>query len=149
MQHNQRCYNKSVIPLKSILIGNGYVSPLDTAYGYYEMLCTTKPGVAQPVFNHSRCQVIADALPRCQNVYEACYRYPEVCKTTDEACGVIGQLFHNESHAGGRDPFDSKIRNMRDVLRTYALADPKLLQSHAPARSNTSATLLHWILHDT
>lgn len=116
VQRNQRRYDKPMIPLKSVLIGNGYVSPLDTAYGYYETLCTTKPGVAQPVFNHTRCQIIADALPRCQNAYEACYRYPDVCKATDESCGVIGQLFHNESHAGGRDPFDSKIRSMRYVL---------------------------------
>lgn len=64
----------SEIPLRSILIGNGYVSPLDTLYGYYETLCTTKPGVDEPVFNQTRCQVISEK--------------------------------HNESHAGGRDPFD-------------------------------------------
>lgn len=99
------------IPLNSILIGNGYVSPLDTTYGYYETLCTTKPGVAEPVFNHTRCQIIADTLPRCLYVYEACYRYPDkdLCKATDQVCGTIKELFHNESHAGGRDPFDSKL----------------------------------------
>lgn len=99
------------IPLKSILIGNGYVSPLDTTYGYYETLCTTKPGVAEPVFNHTRCQIIADTLPRCLYVYEACYQYPDkdLCKATDQVCETIKELFHNESHAGGRDPFDSKL----------------------------------------
>ena len=95
--------------MKSILIGNGYVSPLDTTYGYYETLCTTKPGVAKPVFNQTRCQIIAEALPRCIYVYEACYRYPDevLCKATDQVCEPIRQLFHNESYAGGRDPFDS------------------------------------------
>lgn len=104
-------HGKPTVPLKSILIGNGYVSPLDTAYGYYETLCTTKPGVDEPVFNHTRCQIIAESLPRCLYVYEACYRYPDeiLCRTTDQACGVIGALFHSESHAGGRDPFDSMI----------------------------------------
>lgn len=121
MQRNQRRNDGAAIPLESILIGNGYVSPLDTAYGYYETLCTTNPGVAQPVFNHSRCQIISDALPRCQSAYEACYQYPEVCKAADDACGVIGQLFHNESHAGGRDPFDSEESPY--IQRTHSLVD--------------------------
>jgi len=53
---------------------------------------------------------MADTLPRCLYVYEACYRYPDkdLCKATDQVCGTIKELFHNESHAGGRDPFDSK-----------------------------------------
>jgi cathepsin A (carboxypeptidase C) len=98
------------IPLQSILIGNGYVSPLDTLYGYYETLCTTKPGVDEPVFNQTRCQIISENLPRCISIYEVCYRYPVeiLCKATDAVCGVIKELYHNESHAGGRDPFDSK-----------------------------------------
>ena len=110
LQQN-RDHGKPTVPLKSILIGNGYVSPLDTAYGYYETLCTTKPGVNEPVFNHTRCQIIAESLPRCLYVYEACYRYPDeiLCRTTHQACGMIGALFHGESHAGGRDPFDSMI----------------------------------------
>jgi cathepsin A (carboxypeptidase C) len=91
-----------------MLIGNGYVSPLDTLYGYYETLCTTKPGVDEPVFNHTRCQIISENLPRCISIYEVCYRYPDevLCKATDAVCGVIKELYHNESHAGGRDPFD-------------------------------------------
>lgn len=121
MQRNQRRNDGAAIPLESILIGNGYVSPLDTAYGYYETLCTTNPGVAQPVFNHSRCQIISNALPRCQSAYEACSQYPEVCKAADDACGVIGQLFHNESHAGGRDPFDSEESPY--IQRTHSLVD--------------------------
>ncbi|KAH3019699.1 hypothetical protein KXW60_006067 [Aspergillus fumigatus] len=98
----------SEIPLRSILIGNGYVSPLDTLYGYYETLCTTKPGVDEPVFNQTRCQIISEKLPRCISIYEVCYRYPDelLCKAASEVCGVIKELYHNESHAGGRDPFD-------------------------------------------
>lgn len=29
-------------------------------------------------------------------------------QAASEVCGVIKELYHNESHAGGRDPFDSK-----------------------------------------
>ncbi|EAW21345.1 putative carboxypeptidase Y [Aspergillus fischeri NRRL 181] len=96
------------ISLRSILIGNGYVSPLDTLYGYYETLCTTKPGVDEPVFNQTRCQIISEKLPRCISIYEVCYRHPDevLCKAADAVCGVIKELYHNESHAGGRDPFD-------------------------------------------
>ncbi|EAW09791.1 putative carboxypeptidase Y [Aspergillus clavatus NRRL 1] len=96
------------IPLQSILIGNGYVSPMDTLYGYYETLCTTKPGVDAPVLNRTRCGIISENLPRCLNIYEVCYQHPEkvVCEATDVVCGVIKELYHNESYAGGRDPFD-------------------------------------------
>lgn len=100
------------INLRSLLIGNGLVSPLDTTFGYYETLCTTKPGVTEPVFNETRCEMIAEALPRCVYVHEACYLYPDerLCKAADTVCsGTIRALFDNEAAvAGGRDPFDSK-----------------------------------------
>ncbi|OJJ39353.1 hypothetical protein ASPWEDRAFT_37124 [Aspergillus wentii DTO 134E9] len=108
LRQNQMHPQRPNIDLKSILIGNGFVSPMDTTFGYYETLCTTKPGIDEPVFNKTRCQIMAEALPRCLYVYEACYRSPDeaLCKATDEVCGVIRQLYHDESFAGGRDPFD-------------------------------------------
>lgn len=56
------------INLKSVLIGNGMVSPSDRAFGYWETLCTIKPGVEKPVFNQTRCDIIAENIPRCTEV---------------------------------------------------------------------------------
>ncbi|KAJ9145097.1 Carboxypeptidase [Pleurostoma richardsiae] len=98
-----------LIQLESVLIGDGFVSPLDTTYGYYETLCTTKPGVAEPIFNATRCALIAEALPRCEYLHEACYAYPDdiLCHAADSFCsGQIRALFDGETGAGGRDPFD-------------------------------------------
>lgn len=105
------------------MIGNGYVSPLDTTYGYYETLCTTKPGVEEPVFNQTRCHIIAESLPQCIYVYEACYQYPDevLCKATDQVCEPIRQLFHNESYAGGRDPFDSMSVHLEFYTHTWLI----------------------------
>ncbi|KAJ4212741.1 hypothetical protein NW759_011381 [Fusarium solani] len=97
------------IPLKSVMIGDGFVSPLDTTYGYYDTLCTTKPGVDTPIFNETRCTQIREALPRCVSLHESCYQNPDpiLCHAADSFCsGQIRALFDSETGEGGRDPFD-------------------------------------------
>ncbi|TVY78363.1 Carboxypeptidase Y-like protein, partial [Lachnellula suecica] len=97
------------VPLKSVAIGNGYVSPLDTAYGYWETLCTTNPGVKEPVFNETRCDIMATNLPRCLSVAQTCYENPDpaICQAASSVCweGVI-KYYDGESYAGGRNRFD-------------------------------------------
>ncbi|TDZ32694.1 Carboxypeptidase Y-like protein [Colletotrichum spinosum] len=97
------------VPLSSIMIGNGFVSPADTDWGYYDTLCTTKPGVEKPVFNETRCALIADALPRCAYLQEACYKYPDpiICEAATAFCYErIDALYYSEVKQGGRNPFD-------------------------------------------
>ncbi len=97
------------VRLKSILVGNGYFSPLYTAYGYWETLCTTNPGVAEPVFNVTRCDIMAANLPRCQKLRRICYSNPDpaICAAAEEFCwdGVVVH-YDGESYAGGRNRFD-------------------------------------------
>ena len=91
-------------------IGNGYVSPLDTTFGYWETLCTTNPGVKEPVFNETRCEIMATNLPRCLEVAKVCYDHPDpaICAAASTVCmtGVIN-FYDGESYAGGRNRFDS------------------------------------------
>ncbi|OHW93643.1 serine carboxypeptidase [Colletotrichum incanum] len=97
------------VPLASVLIGNGYVSPADTTWGFYETLCTTKPGVPEPVFNSSSCAKIAAALPRCMYLQEACYKYPDtiICGAAGGFCFEnIDLLYYQDVKTGGRNPFD-------------------------------------------
>lgn len=100
------------VPLKSLMIGNGYVSPLDTAYGYWETLCTTNPGVKKPVFNETRCDIIAANVPRCLDVAKTCYERPDpaICNAASKVCedGVIS-FYEGESYPGGRNPYDSTL----------------------------------------
>ncbi|KAL1892602.1 hypothetical protein Sste5346_006887 [Sporothrix stenoceras] len=100
---------RTQINLKSVLVGNGYFSPLDTAFGYWETLCTTNPGVAEPVFNATRCDIMAENLPRCLELARVCYNYPDpaICGAASEVCwnGVIVH-YDGESYKGGRNRFD-------------------------------------------
>ncbi|KAF6811451.1 serine carboxypeptidase [Colletotrichum sojae] len=97
------------IPLSSVMIGNGYVSPADTTWGYYDTLCTTKPGVPEPVFNKTRCAGMADALPRCMYLQRACYAFPDpiICGAATNFCmEKVDMLYYGEVGKGGRNPFD-------------------------------------------
>jgi cathepsin A (carboxypeptidase C) len=93
------------------MIGNGYVSPLDTTYGYWETLCTTAPGVDKPVFNETRCDIMSDNMARCIEVLAVCYNHadPAICSAASMVCwyGVVS-YYDGESGKGGRNRFDSK-----------------------------------------
>lgn len=98
------------VNLESVLIGNGYVSPLDTAFGYWETLCTTNPGLDKPIFNSTRCDIMATNLPRCLDLSRVCYEHPDhaICSAAAEVCwdGVI-EFYDSESGSGGnRNRFD-------------------------------------------
>ncbi|KAF2249308.1 alpha/beta-hydrolase [Trematosphaeria pertusa] len=97
------------VNLKSIFVGNGYVSPLDTTFGYWETLCTTNPGVQEPVFNQTRCDIMASNMPRCMELSRVCYNHPDpaICEAGFMVCwkGII-EHYDGESGAGGRNRFD-------------------------------------------
>lgn len=97
------------INLKSTFTGNAYVSPLDTAFGYWETLCTTNPGVKSPIFNQTRCDIMAAHLPRCLDLARLCYDHPDpaICAVGEKVCwdGVI-EHYDGESGPGGRNRFD-------------------------------------------
>ncbi|KAJ5488005.1 hypothetical protein N7530_002305 [Penicillium desertorum] len=97
------------INLKSCLIGNGFMSSKDITFGYWETLCTTNPGVSTPVFNQTRCDIIAANMPRCMEVYDTCAKDPDlaICTAAYSVCykGIIG-LYEDESKKGGRNRFD-------------------------------------------
>jgi cathepsin A (carboxypeptidase C) len=97
------------VNLASIFVGNGYISPLDTAFGYWETLCTTNPGVESPVFNQTRCDLMATHLPRCMDLSKVCYTHPDpaICHIASTVCwdGVIHH-YDGESGEGGRNRFN-------------------------------------------
>ncbi|KAG0651553.1 Carboxypeptidase Y [Hyphodiscus hymeniophilus] len=111
------------VPLKSLAIGNGYVSPLDTSFGYWETLCTTNPGVDKPVFNETRCEIMAANLPRCMDVLKTCYEHsdPAICSAASMVCwdGVI-KWYDSESYTGGRNRFDTLIQDYLNIPATFS-----------------------------
>ena len=99
------------MPLASLAIGNGLVLISDRIYGYWETLCTTNPGVDKPIFNETRCDIIASNLPRCIEVIETCIERPDIaiCGAAAQVCwdGILA-YYDGESGKGGRNRFDSK-----------------------------------------
>lgn len=94
------------INLQSIFVGNAYVSPLDTAFGYWETLCTTNPGVSKPIFNQTRCDIMASNLPRCTSLARVCYQNPDpaICAAAEQVCwdGVIKYYDGESGDFGGQ-----------------------------------------------
>ncbi|KAL2794381.1 alpha/beta-hydrolase [Aspergillus keveii] len=101
------------INLKSCLVGNGFMSPKDTTFGYWETLCTTNPGppglLREPVFNRTRCDIMAANMPRCMELYDVCIAHPDpaICHAAADVCyqGVMG-WYEDEAGGGGRNRFD-------------------------------------------
>jgi cathepsin A (carboxypeptidase C) len=139
------------VNLKSTFIGNAYVLPRDTNFGFWETLCTTNPGVETPVFNQTRCDIIATNLPRCMALIDVCYKNPDpaICIAADEVCmdGVV-LLYDGESGAGGRNRFDitddcetkdefcyPEIQNIQDYMNLpkvwEALGVPKAIGNYS------------------
>ncbi|KAJ5305810.1 hypothetical protein N7508_004825 [Penicillium antarcticum] len=106
---NERYPREIQVNLKSCLVGNGFMSPKDIFFGYWETLCTTNPGVETPVFNNTRCDILATNMPRCMNVADTCIHNPDtdICNTASSVCmnGVVN-WYDNESGKGGRNRFD-------------------------------------------
>ena len=88
------------------------MSSKDITFGYWETLCTTNPGISTPVFNETRCDIIAANMPRCMEVYDTCAKGPDlaICTAAYSVCykGIIG-LYEDESKKGGRNRFDSEL----------------------------------------
>ncbi|KAK1143504.1 hypothetical protein N8T08_006310 [Aspergillus melleus] len=109
IQQNQLHPDHPQINLQSCLVGNGFMSPRDSFYGYWETLCTTNPGILEPVFNKTRCDIMAANMPRCMQVSEVCVRNPDpaICHAALSVCyeGVVG-WYDDEAGAGGRNRFD-------------------------------------------
>ncbi|WQF82719.1 Putative peptidase S10, serine carboxypeptidase, serine carboxypeptidase, serine active [Colletotrichum destructivum] len=135
------------VPLASVMIGNGYVSPADTTWGFYETLCTTKPGVPEPVFNVTSCASIAAALPRCMYLEEACYKYPDpiICRAAGDFCfDRIDWLYYQDVKKGGRNPFDitrpCEVENIcygaGSAIETYINSDRVRAALEVPDEAN-------------
>jgi cathepsin A (carboxypeptidase C) len=118
IQQNELYPNEPQVQLKSCLVGNGLMSYRDTMFGYWETLCTTNPGVDKPVFNQSRCDIMASNMPRCMDVAAVCDRNPDpaLCSAAFDVCyeGVMG-FYEDEAGKGGRNRFDSKLNIERDM----------------------------------
>lgn len=126
------------VNLKSTFTGNAYVSPKDTTFGYWETLCTTNPGVDKPVFNQTRCDIMAEHLPRCMELTKVCYDHPDpaICIAAQKVCdkGVL-LYYDDESGKGGRNPYDiTRGCETKDDLCYFEIQRIQKYMSSLPVR---------------
>lgn len=105
------------------------MSPKDLTFGYWETLCTTNPGVTEPVFNKTRCDIMTANMPRCMEVMDTCINNPDpaICNAAISVCykGIIG-WYDDESYAGGRNRFDSKSTIATETKSGYLTKNKQL-----------------------
>ncbi|KAL1871474.1 hypothetical protein Plec18167_007034 [Paecilomyces lecythidis] len=135
------------LKLKSIAVGNPLVSFADRAFGYWETLCTTNPGVAEPVFNETRCDIMAENLPRCLEVISTCNTFPDpaICEAASNVCwdGVIS---HYDSEAdgppGSRNRFDTWFAlSVPSAVKNYTISSDDVYGRFKATTDITLATV--------
>jgi cathepsin A (carboxypeptidase C) len=85
LDHNVRVSARYRIPLVSIIIGNGWVSPKEQFPALYDISCSEFNAIP-PILNKSECAKMAPIAARCEMLAEACATFPD-----DIICGAIGQ----------------------------------------------------------
>ncbi|RDW58513.1 hypothetical protein BP5796_12443 [Coleophoma crateriformis] len=87
IDYNALADNDSKIPIASIMVGNGWSSPLDNEVSLYEISCYLHDSIL-PVFNTTECSQMANAVDQCEIMMEACVSVPDnlVCRTAGEYC---------------------------------------------------------------
>jgi cathepsin A (carboxypeptidase C) len=85
LNHNARVSARYRIPLVSIIIGNGWVSPKEQFPALYDISCSEHHSIP-PILNESECAKMAPIAARCEILAEACATFPD-----DIICGAIGQ----------------------------------------------------------
>ncbi|KAI5476314.1 cathepsin A (carboxypeptidase C) [Pseudohyphozyma bogoriensis] len=102
---NAKANNVSQIPLKSVLVGNGFTNPKIQYAAYYPTVCTNETGYG-PYVSKSDCAKMADTLPRCQALVQKCYDDPSnsaVCLSANLYCESTQTEYYYQT---GRNPYD-------------------------------------------
>ena len=77
-----------IVPLASVMIGNGIFDPLRQATSGWDMTCTNVSGIG-PVLNAATCEEMASNIDRCEYLWTACYEFPDplICQAAESFCG--------------------------------------------------------------
>ena len=96
-----------IVPLSSVMIGNGIFDPLRQATSTWDVTCTNVTGVG-PVLNKNICDTMALSIDRCEYLWSACYEYPDelICLAANHFC-----------HQYIEKPFLVTGRNVYDISK--------------------------------
>ncbi|KAF2420190.1 peptidase S10, serine carboxypeptidase [Tothia fuscella] len=80
---------EDVVPLESVMIGNGIFDPLHQATSGWDMTCTNVTGIGPVITEDGVCEEMASHIDRCEYLWTACYDYPDplICRAANTYCG--------------------------------------------------------------
>ena len=80
-------HKQDIVPLASVMIGNGIFDPLRQATSVWDITCTNVTGVG-PVLDAVVCHKMASKIDRCEYLWTACYEYPDplICDAAEGFC---------------------------------------------------------------
>jgi cathepsin A (carboxypeptidase C) len=84
LDYNTHVQAKHQIPLVSIIIGNGWVSPAAQFATLYDISCFEHDSIP-PILNQTECATMAPIAARCEYLAHACATFPD-----DIVCGAVG-----------------------------------------------------------
>jgi len=84
LDYNTHVPAKHWIPLVSVIIGNGWVSPAAQFSALYDISCFEHDSIP-PILNQTECAKMAPIAARCEYLADACATFPD-----DIVCGAVG-----------------------------------------------------------
>ncbi|KAF7526239.1 hypothetical protein G7054_g10823 [Neopestalotiopsis clavispora] len=87
LDFNEQATESNTIPLRSIMVGNGYTSPIDLYRSYYEVGCSKVDGIAA-ILNDTQCAKMEASVDRCEVLLRACSDTTEdlICIAATDFC---------------------------------------------------------------
>lgn len=78
---------QDIIPLSSVMIGNGIFDPLRQDSSAWDVTCTNVTGIG-PVLDKTTCAQMETTIDRCEYLWGACYEYPDplICRAAEQFC---------------------------------------------------------------
>jgi cathepsin A (carboxypeptidase C) len=107
LDHNARLQGRYHIPLVSVIIGNGLVSPSAQFPALYNPSCSEHDSIP-PLPNETECAKMAPIAARCELHADACAAFPD-----DIICGPVGEFcepaLKGLLSGGGHHPWDRTL----------------------------------------
>jgi cathepsin A (carboxypeptidase C) len=129
VDYNSRVAPSDRIPLRSVMVGNGYTSPKHLFPSFYETACFEVHGIPA-ILNETQCAHIEAAVDRCELLLEACVSSGDeiICHAGGEFCqeAIMDPITQSGSNAYDRTmkcPEDRCYPHFKNVIDWFNSAE--------------------------
>ncbi|ETS76439.1 hypothetical protein PFICI_11826 [Pestalotiopsis fici W106-1] len=119
------------IPLRSLMIGNGWTSPKDVLPAWYDVACYDYRGYP-PHLDESVCEYLLPLVDKCRTALKTCAatRDTDMCVSTNSICkDQFADVVENNTT---RSAFDRRLRNCNDGETCFGKMPPLINYLNSP-----------------